>query len=100
MTEDFDIGLIGLGVMGSNLAINLHRNGYRVIGFDINPKNLEHHPFETTDTLDVLFSNLKNPPIVLLMVPAGDPVDSAIHSFAFLFYWFASNLALLPMVIN
>ena len=38
-TNKFDIGLIGLGVMGSNLAINLHRNGFSVIGFDINPKN-------------------------------------------------------------
>ena len=29
------IGLIGLGVMGENLALNLERNGFSVTGFDL-----------------------------------------------------------------
>ena len=29
-----DIGVIGLGVMGSNLALNMERNGFRVSGYD------------------------------------------------------------------
>jgi len=82
MTENFDFGMIGLDVMGSSLAANFHRNGYRVIGFDINPKNLEYQPFETTDTIDILFSKLIFPRIVMLMIPAGEPVDSVIHSCA------------------
>ncbi len=30
-----DIGLVGLGVMGENLALNLERNGFAVSGFDL-----------------------------------------------------------------
>lgn len=31
----WDIGLVGLGVMGENLALNLERNGFAVAGFDL-----------------------------------------------------------------
>ncbi|MGZ5270576.1 MAG: NAD(P)-binding domain-containing protein, partial [Ramlibacter sp.] len=30
-----DIGIVGLGVMGENLALNLHRNGFTVSGYDL-----------------------------------------------------------------
>ena len=33
-----DIGFIGLGVMGKNIALNLADNGYKIAGFD-----LDHH---------------------------------------------------------
>jgi 6-phosphogluconate dehydrogenase len=30
-----DIGVVGLGVMGANLALNMERNGFRIAGYDI-----------------------------------------------------------------
>jgi 6-phosphogluconate dehydrogenase len=30
-----DIGVVGLGVMGSNLALNMERNGFRIAGYDL-----------------------------------------------------------------
>jgi 6-phosphogluconate dehydrogenase len=81
-----DIGVVGLGVMGSNLALNMERNGFRIAGYDLDPakgrvftagpaagKNvtLATSPGE-------LMALLKKPRRVLMMVPAGPAVDSAI----------------------
>jgi len=33
--QQLHIGLVGLGVMGENLALNLERNGFSVSGFDL-----------------------------------------------------------------
>jgi len=81
-----DIGVVGLGVMGSNLALNMERNGFRVAGYDLDVsksrafvegpgagKNLER-----AESPDDLMRMLKKPRRVLMMVPAGAPVDSAI----------------------
>jgi 6-phosphogluconate dehydrogenase len=81
-----DIGVVGLGVMGSNLALNMERNGFRVAGSDLDPakgrafvegpaagKNVE-----LVSSPGGLMAVLKKPRRVLLMVPAGAPVDSAI----------------------
>ena len=35
MNASFDFGMIGIGVMGSNLLLNMADNGYAVIGFDL-----------------------------------------------------------------
>ena len=37
MKDKFDFGMIGLGVMGSNLLLNMADHGFKVIGFDKNP---------------------------------------------------------------
>ena len=36
-----DIAMIGLGVMGKSLALNLLDNGFNVVGFDLNKDNIE-----------------------------------------------------------
>ena len=38
-----DIGVVGLGVMGSNLALNMERNGFRVAGYDLDAWMVESH---------------------------------------------------------
>lgn len=83
-----DIGLIGLGVMGCNLALNLMDKGWGVAGFDIHPefsttccKQTLNHPklFLPCTDLRQLTTHLKSPRHLLLMITAGDPVDRMIE---------------------
>jgi 6-phosphogluconate dehydrogenase len=70
--------------MGRSLAQNFERNGYAVVGYDPNPK-LDNSPFkdkkiQAFNVLDDLVSALDTPRCILMMVPAGKPVDVAILS--------------------
>lgn len=76
----YKIGILGLGVMGRSLGINLHRNGIPVIGFDPFPKVTTDYPVPIASSIENLISILEAPRVVLLMIPAGDPVDEAIVS--------------------
>ncbi len=76
----YQIGLLGLGVMGRSLAMNLQRNGIPVIGFDPFPKIPANFPVTLAASAAELVSALESPRVVLLMVPAGEPVDVAINS--------------------
>ena len=81
-----DIAVVGVGVMGSNLARNFARHGYRVALYDQRPENVdtlisEHGDegeFIPTRNLDELAANLSTPRRALLMVPAGTATDAAI----------------------
>lgn len=79
-----DFGMIGLGTMGSNLLQNIADHGYHCAGYDnskqkvdalnnLNRKNI--HGF--TD-LRTFAQDLKSPKIVMMLVPAGEIVDSVI----------------------
>lgn len=72
------IGILGLGVMGRSLALNLHRNGWRVSGYDPAPKIPADFPIAVANSVQELTSALETPRMILLMVPAGEAVDSAI----------------------
>jgi len=78
-------GVIGLGVMGQNLALNIERNGYPVAGYDIQADKLEASRqrfagknLVVTGTLAEFLESLEQPRRILVMVPAGKPVDSVI----------------------
>ena len=81
-----DIGVVGLGVMGSNLALNMERNGFRVAGYDLDAAKARAFVtgaaagknVELAQSPDALMAILQKPRRILLMVPAGPPVDSAI----------------------
>ncbi len=81
-----DIGVVGLGVMGSNLALNMERHGFRVAGYDLDPAKAQAFVtgaaagknVELAESPDGLMAILQRPRRILLMVPAGKAVDSAI----------------------
>jgi 6-phosphogluconate dehydrogenase len=79
------VGVIGLGVMGRNLALNIERNGFPVAGYDIDAeKSRESRAafagkrMAVAATLDEFLSELQRPRRILIMVPAGSPVDAVI----------------------
>lgn len=96
MTQDnvlCDIGFIGLGVMGKNLVLNLADNGFNIAVFDLCAEKVQRvieqdQTENTTGTPRVygcssyteLLSRLKTPNLIVLSVPAGDPVDQVCES--------------------
>ena len=80
MEKKYSLGILGMGVMGRSLAQNFERHGYPVIGFDVAPHLPEGFTVRTTNSLPELAQSLELPRTILLMVPAGDPVDTAIAS--------------------
>jgi 6-phosphogluconate dehydrogenase len=76
-----ELGIIGLGKMGGNMAERLRLAGHRVIGFDFNAAAVQ----KLTDAGSVGVHSLKELDeaftgrrAVWIMVPAGDPVDQTI----------------------
>jgi 6-phosphogluconate dehydrogenase len=75
------IGLIGLGKMGFNLALNIHGHGHEVITFDLNTTFLEaigKKGVKTVSSIDSLVKAFTTRKVIWLMIPAGDPVDHTI----------------------
>ena len=75
------IGLIGLGKMGYNLALNLKRNGHDVIGYDVNPttlQNINKEGVAIANSLEELINELGESRVIWLMIPAGEFVDAAL----------------------
>lgn len=85
-TNKYDFGMIGLGVMGSNLLLNMADHEYAAAGYDTNPektKALEKGANKGANvkgfnTLKDLVQSLKKPRKLMMLVPAGKPVDSVI----------------------
>ncbi len=84
--QQHDIGLIGLAVMGQNLALNLERNGYSVAVYNRTQSvsaafvrgPASGRNITPTVTLKDLVASLKKPQVMILMVQAGTPVDDVI----------------------
>ena len=83
-----DVGFIGLGVMGKNLALNLADNGYAVACFDLDKlkvqdalaQDQQENPdgparFVGCNSYTELLAKVKAPHTIILSVPAGEPVD-------------------------
>lgn len=67
------IGMIGLGRMGGNMAKRLTAGGHQVVGYDRSPES-----GRDVDSLEALVASLDAPRIVWVMVPAGAPTDDTI----------------------
>ena len=77
------VGIIGLGKMGFNLALNLKRNNYQVVAQDVNTdfvSKIGELGIETAFTVEELCQKLTDRKVIWLMVPAGEIVDAVIVS--------------------
>lgn len=81
----YDIGVVGLGVMGRNLALNLANHGFSVAGFDIDARKCESaaqhfagKEMAVFETSQDFAAALGSPRKILMMVPAGKAVDAVI----------------------
>jgi 6-phosphogluconate dehydrogenase len=87
-SELYDFGMIGLGTMGCNLLLNMADNHFAVVGFDINRTKAEEFeasagPNTTVKgvfELSTMVRQLKTPRKIMMLVPAGKPVDDVINN--------------------
>ncbi|MBR6053887.1 MAG: NADP-dependent decarboxylating phosphogluconate dehydrogenase [Bacteroidales bacterium] len=88
MNQFSDIGLVGLGVMGRSLALNMESKGFRVSVYNyiqsVTDEFMEGpgkgRCFQATDSYESLVASLAAPRKVFLMITAGSAVDSVIDS--------------------
>jgi 6-phosphogluconate dehydrogenase len=76
-----ELGLIGLGKMGGNMAERLRLGGHKVVGFDFSAdavKKLSDAGSVGVNSLEDLVKNLQTPRAIWIMVPEGKPVDDTI----------------------
>ena len=80
-----EIGLIGLGVMGKNIALNLSEKGVSIKGFNGSKNKLNEikkefsGEFEGYTDINDLVNNLSKPRTILLMVPSGKTTKDVIE---------------------
>ncbi len=83
-----DIGLIGLAVMGQNLVLNMNDHGYKVAVFNRTVSKVDEFIAKEaagtqvvgTHSIEELVQSLKSPRRIMLMVKAGDTIDTMIDS--------------------
>lgn len=82
------IGLIGVGLMGENLVLNMENKGFSVSVFDISKQKIENFVSGRGNgkrihgcfSVEELIASLALPRKIMLMVPAGKPVDDIIET--------------------
>lgn len=83
-----EIGLIGLGVMGKNIALNIAEKGTFVKAFNGSQEKIDAISdefggmFSGFTKLEELIDNLERPRNILLMIPSGQPTHSVINQLA------------------
>jgi 6-phosphogluconate dehydrogenase len=87
--QKYKIGMVGLGIMGRNLVLNIADHGYSVSGYDKDGSKVQEleaeagsRTIKSARTLKEFFGELSTPRVVMMLVPAGRAVDSVIHDLA------------------
>ena len=79
------LGMIGLGRMGSNMVRRLIRGGHDCVVFDLNPDNVKQLTQEGAKgatSLESFVKQLSQPRAVWVMVPAGEPTEQTVTALA------------------
>ncbi len=86
MSQQYDFGMVGLGVMGRNFILNVADHGFSAIGLDTDAaKTTALHqegsgkPVQGTLSRQEFVTSLKSPRKIMMLVPAGGPVDAVIE---------------------
>jgi len=77
------IGMIGLGRMGGNMALRLIQAGHSVVGYNRNPRNIDatvKAAVVSAPSVAELVKRLKTPRAIWLMVPHGKPTEESIDT--------------------
>jgi 6-phosphogluconate dehydrogenase len=82
------IGLIGIGVMGENLALNMESKGFPVAVYDIDKDKVkrfltgraESRKISGADSLEELVEQLEKPAKIMIMIHAGPAIDNIIEA--------------------
>jgi 6-phosphogluconate dehydrogenase len=87
--QKYTIGMVGLGIMGRNLVLNIADHGFSVVGYDKDPNQVEALKKETgereiqvAENVTDFISLLHQPRAIMVLVPAGAPVHSVIKDLA------------------
>jgi 6-phosphogluconate dehydrogenase len=84
--QKYEIGMVGLGVMGRNLVLNIADHGYSVSGYDKDLSKVQELQTEAgsrainaAQSLEGFVSELSTPRVIMMLVPAGPIVDNVIR---------------------
>lgn len=82
----FEMGMVGLGIMGRNLLLNMADQGFAVAGYDKDPGTIEalrqeskEHDIHGAANIKEFIGLLRRPRAIIMLVPAGAPVDAVIN---------------------
>ncbi|SMR83996.1 6-phosphogluconate dehydrogenase [Aliiroseovarius halocynthiae] len=83
------LGLIGVGTMGGALALNLAEHGYDLSLYNLDPRTIDvliaragdlAPRLQKTESVTELVASMTPPRAIMLLVPAGGPVDASIDA--------------------
>src|SRR5664279_39599 len=84
--QQYEIGMVGLGVMGRNFLLNMADHGHSVAGYDKDATKVaalrqeaESRDIRGAADIKEFIALLRKPRAVMMLVPAGPPVDSVIN---------------------
>jgi len=80
-----DLGIVGLGRMGANMARRLMRDGHRIVAYDVNPEAVAELVGEGAtgaSSLQDLAATMTAPRSVWVMVPAGEITEQTVEGVA------------------
>jgi 6-phosphogluconate dehydrogenase len=85
--SEFEMGMVGLGVMGRNLALNIEEKGFSVAAFDAWPQAVERFQKDSEgknvkafDDVVAFVKSLRKPRRIILLVKAGEVTDKTIEA--------------------